>query len=178
MEGRFAMRRSIVNAVLAGLALLAVSSLPSPGRGAGEAAATLVMIEETGCPYCRRWHAQVGPAYHASPEGRFAPLLRMDIGAPERRAFADVRFTPTFILVKGRDEIGRIVGYPGEDFFWSMLGNLLAKAGFVAGAPADQRRPADGGARTEAPPGTASALAALAACSGEPAWGADCGAGR
>ena len=34
-------------------------------------------------------------------------------------------FTPTFVLVEDGKEIGRIEGYPGEDFFWPMLGALL-----------------------------------------------------
>ena len=41
-------------------------------------------------------------------------------------------FTPTFILVEGGEEIGRIEGYPGEHFFWPMLGQLLKKLPDVA----------------------------------------------
>ena len=36
-----------------------------------------------------------------------------------------IRFTPTFVLVDDGREIGRIEGYPGEDFFWGLLERLL-----------------------------------------------------
>jgi hypothetical protein len=38
-----------------------------------------------------------------------------------------VRYTPTFVLVDRGREIGRIVGYPGEDFFWELLAGLIKK---------------------------------------------------
>ena len=31
------------------------------------------------------------------------------------------------MLVDNGREIGRIVGYPGADFFWAMLGELMSK---------------------------------------------------
>ena len=34
---------------------------------------------------------------------------------------------PTFVLVEDGRELGRIEGYPGEDFFWGLLGKLLEK---------------------------------------------------
>jgi hypothetical protein len=37
------------------------------------------------------------------------------------------RFTPTFIVVQDGAEIGRIEGYPGEDFFWGLLGRILER---------------------------------------------------
>ena len=33
--------------------------------------------------------------------------------------------TPTFVLAEGGREVGRIVGYHGEDFFYGMLDGLL-----------------------------------------------------
>ena len=38
-----------------------------------------------------------------------------------------VRSSPTFVLVDGGREIGRITGYPGAEFFWPLLGELIAK---------------------------------------------------
>jgi hypothetical protein len=35
------------------------------------------------------------------------------------------RFTPTFVLVADGREVGRITGYPGEDFFWGLLQRLI-----------------------------------------------------
>lgn len=51
----------------------------------------------------------------------------MDIGQQQARATlkTPVIYTPTFVLVEHDSEIGRIEGYPGEDFFWSLLERLL-----------------------------------------------------
>jgi thioredoxin-related protein len=91
-------------------------------------AVQLVMVEQKGCHYCEAWLDDIGPAYPKTDEGKFAPLMRRDIslGAPEGGAFQRrVNFTPTFILMDKDAEIGRIEGYPGEDFFWPLLNKLL-----------------------------------------------------
>jgi thioredoxin-related protein len=100
---------------------------------------SLVMIEDDGCVYCVRWHNEVGQAYANSTEGRFAPLIRRRIKDPDIAFLRNVRYTPTFILLRGDDEIGRITGYPGADFFWQLLADLLAKAGYrdAPAVPAD-----------------------------------------
>jgi len=87
----------------------------------------LVMVEQRGCAYCIRWHADVGPEYPITPEGRFAPLRVVDLRAlPDDLTLARRPvFTPTFILTRDGAEIGRLEGYPGEDFFWVMLDRLL-----------------------------------------------------
>ncbi|UYV35938.1 thioredoxin family protein [Rhodobacteraceae bacterium D3-12] len=102
-------------------------------------AAELVMVEQQGCAYCREWHKVIGPIYAKTPEGAFAPLRVIDIDDPVP---ADLRFarkavyTPTFILVEDGVELGRIQGYPGEDFFWGLLDMLLQdKTDYVANAP-------------------------------------------
>lgn len=92
---------------------------------------TLYMIEQRGCIYCERWDAEVGDAYHLTAEGRAAPLIRHDLRSepPEGITFArKPQFTPTFILVKDGQELERIEGYPGEDFFYGMLGVMLGNA--------------------------------------------------
>ena len=93
-------------------------------------AAELLMIEKSSCPWCARWNEEVGVVYEKTEEGRRAPLRRLDIRGefPEDVVFASrPRVTPTFVLVDGGQEIGRIEGYPGEDFFWGLLGKLLEK---------------------------------------------------
>ena len=92
----------------------------------------LIMVEEAGCVYCARWHAEVGQAYARSAEGRFAPLAPVRIGDASISNLIGLRYTPTFVLVEGPREIGRITGYPGADFFWSLLAELLAKTSFAA----------------------------------------------
>ena len=86
------------------------------------------MVEQPGCVYCQRWDAEIGPAYPKTAEGRFAPLIRAALreGPPEGITYdRRVVFTPTFILVENGKEIGRLEGYPGDDFFWPLLTRLL-----------------------------------------------------
>lgn len=89
------------------------------------------MLERHDCPWCRRWHREVGvPAWDASDLGRRAPLRRVDLaqGLPPDLGFlASWRFTPTFVLVRDGREIGRIIGYQGDLFFWQQAEMLLAK---------------------------------------------------
>jgi len=94
-------------------------------------AAELLMFEDDGCVWCARWDAEVAPNYADSPQGQFAPLKRYDL---RRDPLPDdlelkgrVRYTPTFVLVDNNREIGRIMGYPGEDSFWGLLDNLIAR---------------------------------------------------
>lgn len=98
-------------------------------------AAELIMVEETYCEWCERWNEEIGVVYDKTPEGKRAPLRRVDQsdGMPEGITFKSrANFTPTFILVEDGVEIGRIEGYPGEHFFWPLLGQLLKKLPDVA----------------------------------------------
>lgn len=91
-------------------------------------AAELIMVEEVGCAWCAEWNTDIAPIYPKTAEGKFAPLRRIDIHDPKP---ADLTFktrpvfTPTFILVQEGREVGRIEGYPGEDFFWGLLERML-----------------------------------------------------
>lgn len=91
----------------------------------------LLMAEEAGCVWCARWNEEIAPIYPKTAEGQTAPLQRYDLhGEPPDVAFAQrVRFTPTFILVEDGAEVGRIEGYPGEDFFWGLLTMMFERAG-------------------------------------------------
>lgn len=92
-------------------------------------AAELLMVDQVGCHYCERWTAEIGPIYPKTDESVIAPLRRVDIRAiPENLQLKNrPAFTPTFILLDGDREIARIEGYPGEDFFWGLLGKMLEK---------------------------------------------------
>lgn len=88
----------------------------------------LLMIEQAGCVYCMRWDREVGDAYHLTDEGARAPLVRTDLRAPLPDGVTLARgaaFTPTFVLLQDGAEISRIEGYPGEDFFWGLLNQML-----------------------------------------------------
>lgn len=103
-------------------------------------AAELLMMEAAACEWCEKWDEEIGVVYGKTKEGRRAPLKRLDIHDPMPAAYSQIRranFSPTFILVDNGEEIGRIRGYPGEDFFWPMLHQLLAKL------PSDELRTPD-----------------------------------
>lgn len=104
-------------------ALLACASLAP-----AQAEVRLVMVEEEGCIWCARWNKEISAIYPKTPEGQAAPLLRMDIreATPEGLTFKrPLFFTPTFVLVVEGVEASRIEGYPGEDFFWGLLNQML-----------------------------------------------------
>lgn len=94
------------------------------------AAAELVLLEQPGCVWCKRWNEEIGVAYPKTEEGKRAPLRRVDIteGWPaDLENVARERLTPTFILVSDGVEVDRLRGYPGEHFFWPLLEEMLQK---------------------------------------------------
>lgn len=90
----------------------------------------LLMAEEDGCYWCARWNTEVGHIYPKTAEGRAAPLRRYDLHSetPDVALARKVRFTPTFILVQDGTEVGRIEGYPGDEFFWGLLNMMMNDA--------------------------------------------------
>ena len=113
-----------------GLRLFLVLSLMWAALAGAASAAELIMVERKGCHYCIAWKVDLGPIYPNTPEGKYAPLRMVDIadGMPDDIAFTrKVIYTPTFVLVENNAEIGRIEGYPSEDFFWGLL-NMMLKA--------------------------------------------------
>jgi hypothetical protein len=91
----------------------------------------LIMVEETGCMWCTSWNEKIGPIYPKTPEGRTAPLQRIDIHEtlPSDLTFSSsLQFTPTFVLMINGTEAARIEGYPGEGFFWQLLAQMITDA--------------------------------------------------
>ena len=117
----------------AALRALAMLPLLAFFVGAGSATARgaeLIMFEQENCYWCERFHEEIAPIYPRTAEGKRAPLRMVDIHGtlPEDLSGIDTgRFTPTFVLMEDGREIGRIRGYPGDEFFWGLLGELLAK---------------------------------------------------
>ena len=113
------------NKIRSALFLAAVIFTPN-----AQAAAELVMVEETGCMWCARWNAQIAPIYPKTEAGKAAPLRRIDKNTPlpnDIKLARPVLFTPTFIILLDGIEAGRLEGYAGEDFFWSLLEQLLVQ---------------------------------------------------
>lgn len=90
----------------------------------------LLMAEEKGCMWCARWNDEIAHIYPKTKEGQTAPLQRYDLHSetPDVEFARRVHFTPTFILVRDGIEVGRIEGYPGEDFFWGLLSMMFDRA--------------------------------------------------
>ncbi|MBE9476192.1 MAG: hypothetical protein IME92_03540 [Proteobacteria bacterium] len=88
----------------------------------------LLMFEEAGCVWCEQWNSEISSIYPKTQEGRTAPLQRIDIHSrlPDGITLnSQPVYTPTFVVVDDGHEIGRIEGYPGQDFFWGLLGQIL-----------------------------------------------------
>jgi thioredoxin-related protein len=92
----------------------------------------LLMIEQVGCYVCTAFNRDVAPAYRASAENDVAPLIHADLrGAlPEGVTLTSRPFvTPTFILLNtDGQEVGRLIGFPGEDFFWAYINEMFDTA--------------------------------------------------
>ena len=118
MHSNFAIRFG-VRAVAALSILVAIASVAN--------AAELVMFRRDGCSWCAKWDREIGPIYPKTEFNSRAPLrlVNLDRDPDPPIAHAPIRYTPTFVLVEDGREIGRIEGYPGDDFFWARLGNLL-----------------------------------------------------
>src|SRR5262249_59254585 len=103
------------------------------GGGGGRAGvgpgAEGVVPRRAGCTWGQAWDRDLGRIYPRPDVGRAAPLRFADLDHdPAARTLAPpVRFTPTFVLVEAGREIGRIEGYPGEDFFWGLLERLVQR---------------------------------------------------
>lgn len=99
-------------------------------HSAGFTSTQLIMLEEDGCPYCAKFNREIGPVYPKTTEGKTAPLRRVFLYDKWPDDLKDVKpdtVTPTFILVHDSKEVGRLRGYNGDEFFWYLLNELLAK---------------------------------------------------
>ena len=91
-------------------------------------AGNLIMFDEDDCSWCRKWDDEIGVIYSITPESCQAPLLKVKLGEnlPASVAIKEsIPYTPTFVFIHEEEEVGRIVGYPGEEFFWSFLNEMI-----------------------------------------------------
>ncbi|MEO3430480.1 transcriptional regulator [Pelagibius sp. CAU 1746] len=121
-----AFRSSLASLILA--AALAAGAAGLPVATTDAAAAELVMLERPGCAWCARWNREIAPIYPLTEEGRRAPLRRVDVTRPWPEDLEGIEgdlYTPTFIVVENGAEVARLRGYPGDNFFWPLLGEML-----------------------------------------------------
>ncbi|MBL6931965.1 MAG: thioredoxin family protein [Rhodospirillales bacterium] len=98
-------------------------------------AAELVMFESHGCEWCELWNEEIGAIYGKTSEAKIIPLRRVDIGddrPSDLKHLGGLVYTPTFIVMQKGKEVGRIIGYPGEDFFWQLLNEIIVSKGLRA----------------------------------------------
>ena len=115
---------AVIKMLLAPIAAL-FALVAAPGFSA-----ELLVLEQPGCPWCARFEAEIAPAWANTEEGRKAPLRRVDITRPwpdDLSLIDRERITPTFVLVDQGKELGRLRGYPGDQFFWYLIDELLEK---------------------------------------------------
>ena len=94
-------------------------------------AAELVMMEQNACPWCERWHEEIGVIYNKTAEGKIAPLRVVNIHDEWPDDLSEIRverLTPTFVLIDDDgNEIDRLRGYTGDEFFWFLIGEMFKK---------------------------------------------------
>ena len=92
--------------------------------------AELIMMEQDACPWCERWHEEIGVIYNDTTEGKIAPLRVVNIHKDwpdDLKSIRVERFTPTFVLVEDGQEIDRLRGYTGDEFFWFLIREMFKK---------------------------------------------------
>ena len=104
------------------LVTLCISLTPLVGTSA-----ELLMVHEKYCSWCDAWENEIGPIYAKTAEGKFAPISKIELADSmnDNRIQERILYTPTFVLVENGHEIARIEGYPGEEFFWTLLEEVL-----------------------------------------------------
>jgi len=120
----------------------------SPAFSAGE----LVMFNSSYCDWCELWEQEVGVVYEKTSEARIAPVRRVDIHdarPDDLKWIKRVVYTPTFVLINGGKEVGRINGYPGEGFFWGLLDEMVDKLAIPLRACDEKRKMASAAPEAE-----------------------------
>lgn len=116
-----------------GLALAAVAAAqsPTPVEPQTMPEHTLLLVDLQGCPDCIAFKRQARQAYIASDLGDLAPLVQIEIRELAESEYWHVerpKVFPTFVLLDAnQEELDRIVGYNGADFFWGYIDSIFRK---------------------------------------------------
>ena len=139
---------SLVNFVVRAFFALCVTIMLAQAANAAE----LIMYRRDGCPWCAKWDREIGPIYPKTDLNQRAPLrlINLDHDRDLPITHGAIRYTPTFVLADNGREVGRIEGYPGEDYFWPRVTNLLEMLKEAGTAAIPDSKPALDGA---VPPG-------------------------
>ena len=87
----------------------------------------LIMFTSEDCPACQAWEREIGSVYKKSEYQVEFPITRVDFsaGAPSWLVINEsLRGTPTFVIMKNGQEIGRITGFTGPEMFWWQLSSF------------------------------------------------------
>ena len=92
----------------------------------------LVYIYSPTCGACQQFDREVAPIYPKTREAQLLPLRKIDLEAwrSGQTPFTDcslpaVLGTPTFIQMRGCEEIDRVTGYSDQELFWLSLGRMV-----------------------------------------------------
>ena len=91
-------------------------------------AAELLYFYSDACEYCEQWDEEVGTIYNKTEEAKLLKLRPVDIHEKTPKDIEYVKgviYTPTFVAIDGGREVGRILGYGGDMFFWQHMEILL-----------------------------------------------------
>ncbi len=93
-------------------------------------ASELIMFSSPNCSWCEAWEKDIGIVFPRTVEGKRLQLTHVDITDPlpsRLRKLKAIHYTPTFIVLDKQQEIGRITGYAGDEFFWWELQKIIAQ---------------------------------------------------
>jgi hypothetical protein len=112
--------------------LLTVACLGPAVMAAPEDEIRLIYIYSPTCGACQQFDREVAPIYPNTPEAQILPLhaIRLEDWRSGRAPFANctrppVFGTPTFIQMRGCEEIDRVTGYSDQELFWLALRRML-----------------------------------------------------
>ena len=81
----------------------------------------LIMVTSPSCPWCDAFEEEVGVIYGKTSESALFPIHRLDYFTKFTGHLGHItaaNVTPTFIIIRDFQEIGRLEGYPGDEMFW------------------------------------------------------------
>jgi Thioredoxin-like domain len=104
------------------------AALDFANPGLARSGVELVVVEAPGCIYCHLFHRDVVPVYERSPRAQTVPMRFIDLNEAAFAALAldrPIESVPTVLVLRGRQEIGRIPGYIGPSNFFQTIDRLL-----------------------------------------------------